>query len=551
MRRLLIVDDEPIIVNGLQQFFIKKQLNDVEVVTAYSAKEALTWLESIHIDVVLSDICMPELDGLQLLQAIEKFWPRCKVVLLTGHDEFEYAHQALRSANVIDYILKTEGMEKIGQSVQHAFYVIREELSVYHHKVWLQEELPQALMQLQQQLLREVLREVPITGNRQLQTEFTALQLPLDTTKSVLVIMLHIEQWGKYETTSERDLMLFAISNIVEELLADRVTVKCVQYDGYTIAAVIQLQKEGVERRGLEQEKGYVPFVHRTLEVIQQTSRELFTLHISIAASGQLRPFNELSSEVNRLRLVLLSDRFRGNERLAITSFQPLNNHEEKRGRQAAFYFLEKMHQSLLQEQGEDWPHYFQKFVNLFTEDGPMDPFDRLLIVQALTRQTILCLEELGLKDKAIAESNLLYLFQIDPSTSWREIISFYRLQLEWMQAMRNDHLQLEQSNLIGRIHYFVRNNLHRNVSVSAIAREVSLNPSYLSRWYKQTCGHALSDFIQEVRIERSKELLATTTCKIHEISEKLGLADTQYFYRFFKKNVGCTPQEYRNQFSN
>ena len=97
MQRMLIVDDEPVILDGLYAFFQKANLQDMEIMKAYSAYEAIDWLNSVKVDIVLSDICMPGMDGMQLIEQIMDRWPRCKVLLLTGHNEFDYAHQAIRN----------------------------------------------------------------------------------------------------------------------------------------------------------------------------------------------------------------------------------------------------------------------------------------------------------------------------------------------------------------------------------------------------------------------------------------------------------------------
>lgn len=549
MYRLLIVDDEAIIVNGLYEYFTKRDLPDVDIVLAYSPAEALSILSSVKVDVVLSDICMPRMNGMELLSNIEMQWPRCKVILLTGHDEFDYVHQALRSSCVMDYILKTEGMERIRLAVDKALQAVKDELAVYHQKEWLQQELPKAISQLQRQLLLDVLRRTDAQAFREVQTEFDALKLPLKSEQPVLMIWFSVEDWGKYHASSERDLMLFGIGNIAEEQLGSRAVIKCVQYDHQSIIGFVQW-KEQPFMTGTKQAELLTNFTHGTLEVIQQVCRDLFQIPVSAAASRSFVPFDALYQEVQRLRLSILNKSSLGIERLTILPdvTEEVLSKGEQSDRLTAQYVLEKLQQSILEEQHGEWAQQYEKLMMLFPEEGPVDPFDRMLISQLMCKHAMVCVEELGLKDQAISQANLLGMLQFNHTTTWQEILVYFQNLLEWVQQRKGDHLRLQESSLIGRIHYFIQNNLHGDLSLTRIAREVSLNPSYLSRWYKQTCKKGLSDYIQEIRIERAKELLLTTTSKNHEISEQLGFTDPHYFFRFFKKLIGCTPQEYRNK---
>lgn len=117
MYRLLIVDDEDIITDGLYEVFNRYHPERLDVCKAYSAKEALDWMSRTRIDIVLTDIAMPGMNGLELSEEIQKYWPRCRVVFLTGHSEFEYAYRAIQMTNV-RYVLKTEGYGKVIDTVQ-------------------------------------------------------------------------------------------------------------------------------------------------------------------------------------------------------------------------------------------------------------------------------------------------------------------------------------------------------------------------------------------------------------------------------------------------
>ena len=111
MRRILIVDDEPIIVRGLLSV-LGERLPDVDLYSAGSGMEALSLLAETRMDIVVSDMAMPGMDGLQLMKRIHADWPECRVIFLSGHNEFDMIYQAIQN-EAVTFILKTEGFDKI------------------------------------------------------------------------------------------------------------------------------------------------------------------------------------------------------------------------------------------------------------------------------------------------------------------------------------------------------------------------------------------------------------------------------------------------------
>src|SRR5690606_23266300 len=97
---------------------------ELDVCRAYSGREALSWLSRTRIDIVLTDIRMPGMDGLQLMEEIQRYWPRCRIIFLTGHSEFDYAYQAMKVPNV-RYLLKTEGYDKVVQNVREVLEEVK------------------------------------------------------------------------------------------------------------------------------------------------------------------------------------------------------------------------------------------------------------------------------------------------------------------------------------------------------------------------------------------------------------------------------------------
>ncbi|OXS55383.1 hypothetical protein B1A99_23955 [Cohnella sp. CIP 111063] len=117
MLTLLIVDDEPIIADGLYEEFKENEKWELDVHRAYSGKDALELISRMRIDLLISDIRMPGIDGIELLKQAKRHWPACKVVFLTGYKEFDYAYGALEHG-AERYVLKTEGYDKIVEVVE-------------------------------------------------------------------------------------------------------------------------------------------------------------------------------------------------------------------------------------------------------------------------------------------------------------------------------------------------------------------------------------------------------------------------------------------------
>lgn len=172
----------------------------------------------------------------------------------------------------------------------------------------------------------------------------------------------------------------------------------------------------------------------------------------------------------------------------------------------------------------------------------------RLRLMSGISNTLLQTLQELGLTEKAHSGMNLSRLLYFNINTHWSDVISFYHTFFEWIISNRSATYKHDESNILSMIHQYIKSHLADDLSLTRIAQEVSLNPSYLSRWYKRTTGKGISDYILEKKVELSKELLLGTALKMHEISGQLGFSDQHYFFRFFKKTVGCTPQEYREQ---
>lgn len=117
MYRLLIVDDEPNLVEGLYEYLVSVVPEETDILKAYSGHEAFQIMHKYSVDLLIADIQMPGMTGLELISNVERICSRCSVIFLTGYNNFEWIQNALRHPCCVDYVLKTEGDQVIGEAV--------------------------------------------------------------------------------------------------------------------------------------------------------------------------------------------------------------------------------------------------------------------------------------------------------------------------------------------------------------------------------------------------------------------------------------------------
>lgn len=493
---------------------------------------------------------MPGIDGMELIQEILDRWPRCKIILLTGHNEFNYAHQAIRNPCVVDYLLKTEGMDKVLASVTAALDQLTSEEGYQYQTQWVRYKLPRVMPQLQQQLMHDVMRRTEKTEELRLQEEFDAIQLPFLASQAIIPLIIRVEAWQDYELSTDRTLIRYAVINIVEELLGDKAECKGIDYDSGTIACVVQPRLGGCGASANEELwTKALRYVHGMLEAIQQACDNYLRLSVSVISGSHPVGWNELNNGLNRLRLASCDTPGLGMQKLLkVNMLEPAPQQNLLQGRLASTgVLLDYLKQHLLSGSGE-WSDSFHKWATFAGEGGMEEPFIRWKMLTGISNASLEVLQEMGLMDKALHERDIFGMLRFNIDTPWAVVISFFQSLLEWIAANRKASFRKDESSILLMIHQYIKLHLSDNLSLTRIAQEVSLNPSYLSRWYKRTTGKSLSDYIAEKKLELSKELLLGTAMKMHEISDRLGFSDQHYFFRFFKKTLGCTPQEFREQ---
>jgi len=136
-------------------------------------------------------------------------------------------------------------------------------------------------------------------------------------------------------------------------------------------------------------------------------------------------------------------------------------------------------------------------------------------------------------------------LMRIDDHPDWEAAAHYFENVAALLFVKRHDEQAEKSHSIITRLHQYIKDHLHDDLSLTRLSDVVNLNASYLSRLYKQTTGHGLAEYIAEKRVDKAAALLRETALKIHEVATQVGL-EQGYFIKMFKKYTHATPQEYR-----
>ncbi len=548
MYRMLIVDDEPVIVDGMADLFKQVSDMDLEIYIAYSGDEALECLNRIMVDIVLSDIRMPGISGLELLDHIRGQWPHCKVIFLTAHNDSEYIRTALRCGGA-DYLLKTESEEAIVNSVRNAL----EYAAVERRNLQVLEKAKAQLKIAEPMLRRELLLGI-CDGTILLQGEKLELarevNLPLDFHKPVLLLIGRIDRWKEGMTPSDKVMLRYAIENITQELLSLCI-LQAVSVDDSRLVWFIQ--PAGIQIEGEITEKDWektIRFVHGTLETVQTVCRELLQIPVSFAAGRQSVPWSHAHSAYESLRSLIGRGLGLGKETLLIEG-RELQKSADRFGehKQYVRHLLNRMSDfETWLENGHKEPYLnllHEMETNMLSLSGEAVFFQEIYysVSIRLLAQINEWDKEAEISGQGIPVEKLANIhLHADPEEAFQYLT---RVADALFHVMENE--QNEKTNLVvSMINSYIEEHIEQELSLTTLARVVHLNANYLSRLYKQITGIGITDYITNFRIMRARHLLQHSFHRVHEISRNVGFENPAYFARVFRKQTGVSPQEYR-----
>jgi len=559
MLRLLIVDNEEIIVNHLFEVFRGMEHLGLDVYKAYSGEEAIEWLHRTRMDIVLTDIDMPNINGLQLMDEIFKQWPQCKIIFLTGHSEFSYIYKAIQHPDV-SYILKLEDIDKVIQVVEETVLKIRKEIKTGDLIREAKEKIHMALELFQEGYLLSLLKGSSIV--KASKDQFDQLSLPLNVEAPVILVVGKLDDITIEDNNYLQNVQqIYSVRQIIKRYLTTNLKCVIILDDHFRFTILIQ-PKEMASSTASNNYEHTLHYIKGMLESIQQSCQDKLEHSISFTVGSKPTTWTEISQQYTALHS-LLNYRI-GTENTILLVDNEVDQAEESEAKVNSPYDEEfEAEQTLLSlatpnmftfleqylESGQK-EKYFEELEQILHPLSAIHDKNNLVAQQAycsLSMYLLSYMNRWGLRDKVIAKIGEIRLVNTINFYSWGDAAAYIKkLSLSVFELQKLEQKR-RADNVISFIQNFIVNHLGEDLSLVRLSEQVYLNPSYLSRIFKQETKKNLTEFIDAARIQKAKELLVNENIKIHEIARQVGYESATSFTRFFKSSTGCSPQEYRD----
>lgn len=527
----IVCDDESYIANSTAMLLRMRPEWDLDVTICTTPQSALHRIQAGRVDLLVADICMPGVSGLDVMRAALGLWPMCQVILLTAHSQFDYVYDAIQHENV-SYILKCDGhealLEAAGRCLERLNSAARQEMVVERAR----EQARSALPYLQREYVLDLVHGVSYTREQRDRVR-RELSLPLDLEESFSGWLMLLEVYK--DTFLERSQRMHLILSALSRYLPETARLLSVPLDSQRTLCLAQTEAgeafPSVQLEGI-------------LESLQQASYDQMALPFSVAYCQEIKGFRELPACYARMNLVkasmavgqenmwLMEARERGIKKPPLLDGQYVVNarlwrHAFENGDPGADGMLERL------------------LAPLRTAPSFQDPVAMEMYLQ-LALQIVQLIRNGQGEEETVSASRLM---RADQHESPAAAALALKDAVNAIRAGRRETSSTSIRETVEKVSGYIKEHLREDISLTRLAEYAGVNTSYLSRIFRKATGETLIHYVSAVKMDHAYTLLRDRKARIQQISQELGFLTPAYFSYFFKKNAGCTPSEYRERF--
>lgn len=521
--KIIVIEDEVDILRGIQEVIEQSGLMFESVFAANTAEQALLIVEEHRPEIVLTDILLPEMSGLDMLESVRDMGYQPKVIVISSYSNFTYAQRSIQ-LGAIDYVLKPAHRDELIEKIRSVYDMVERERV---QETQLKNQMAYA------RLGTEALKEKFVLG---LCMHRTALQEHIHhrlqlwdllwlETQSYTVISLNMNK-DEFRGTEDKDinLDLFAIGNIAEDLMRSyqpSIMIRSIHHDWVILTAY-----EHVQDMALDIQKRVLAYQKIRLAIgISERKNSFQAISEAYEQARKALKVALLNSSQRTVCYTEIADRLAEGDDVRIS--QAVAEAVLEGDEPAVLRWLEKGIERLKLDRDVSK-----------AGDLSIKCFEWMLEVHAGLAEKV---------DMEISHFPMELWEKAERCSTVDDLLQLLHEHLCELMKLAADQLQPPHPNyMIDKAKRIIELKYGEEVTLQSVAGELSIHPVWLSRLFKKETGQNFLDYLTEIRMEQAKLMLRGTNLKIYEIAEKIGYQEIQYFGKLFKKRTNMTPKEFR-----
>ncbi|ERI92491.1 response regulator receiver domain protein [Clostridiales bacterium oral taxon 876 str. F0540] len=506
MCKILIVDDEYLLRQGIKHLVDWEKEGFSIVGEASNGKEALGLIETLKPHIILSDIVMPVMDGLELVKYVKENYPQIQIVILSGYSDFNYVKGTFK-LGVNDYILKPKlNPDEIVTLLKNiALNIPNLTISTNEAKPNVINELNKLVSGFSTNLTRtEISEAFPCDTFLLLGTDVRKICSKtaenISRLKQSLIRRLKplLNTFTYYELDTTKDYFVLIVN-----------------FNSKDYAELIECLN------------------NLTLSLIHQCPDIYFSV------SNTFNSLDNLKDTYNSFKCLLGYKFFLKNKSLIMQ--QELSDRSPKK--KFDFKYYSEMLYSLNIASALD---YLRQYIENSIIEFSIDEFELKTLFQNAFYNIINILEELNFDIGELSGSKIEYFQKIDDSRYADELLNILEnINSDLTKALNGKESPIDDE-IIGKITQYITSHYNEQLSLKDIADKFHFNYYYLSSYFSSHIAEGFSEYLNKIRVEKALELLRNEAIPVSEVSYLVGYSDHSYFCKVFKKFTKVTPSKFR-----
>jgi two-component system, response regulator YesN len=508
MYKLLIVDDEHIVREGLKIIIDWNDYGFQVCGEAVDGKDGLNKILELDPDLVLMDIKMPGLQGIDVIEEVRKRGFSGKIILLTGYSEFEYAQSAIK-LGVSYYLLKPIDEDELIEAAAKIYKELQEEARIKNY-------IDKSKKYIQNDTIRKIVTQEESIDNLRKEIETSNFNFNFN---SYQVAILDVNM-----RKNNSDNVIEQYCHRILEHIKD-------------VELFIDEDKPALVLKGRN--------VEDAVDVLNMLYKNI------VEENSEYRVFIALGRTVNDIKDTYVSHRdartimnkrfLYGNLRVA--ALEQINITDGMQNQNIKEVDLDKIYTAVEVGDSEKLDHAFDEMDVFFKQSGFSAEKIKGMCVNyfiEMKDKVVLNYEEY----KESMPSKEVVIHKIYEKGNLFDLLEY--LKGEFINISRTIS-NTNSENTMKRILNYIHKNYNKELRLELLAEIFNYNSAYLGKMFKNYTGESFNVYLDKVRIDNAKAMLLNNDLKVYQVSEKVGISNIDYFYSKFKKYVGISPKEFRN----